>query len=420
MKLNYRRTFLVGLAFMTVGLFWQLYESIIPLILKHTFEISDTLAGVIMALDNVLALFLLPLFGILSDRTSTRLGRRVPFILFGSIATVIGMITLPVFDQLRSLALFLAALGFTLLATSSYRSAAVALMPDVTPKPLRSKANAIINLMGTVGGILSLSLIALTVRENQTNYLPLFSMVALLMLVSVLVLTLTIRERKLIRNMDQQIEEEKTVRSSEAMSPEVRTSFRYLLISVFLWFMGYNAITTAFSKYAQIYWGLEGGLFAYTLMIAQVVAILSFIPAGLLAARIGRRKTILGGIILMAIAFGVTSFYQNFSAALFFFFALAGAGWASINVNSYPMVVEISRDADVGKYTGIYYTYSMSAQIVTPILSGALLDYVGYWTLFPYGTLFVCFSFFTMFAVKHGDNRPPAIKKRKTYEATST
>ncbi|MFO7637245.1 MAG: MFS transporter [Clostridia bacterium] len=406
MKLNYKRTFFVGLAFMSISTFWVMYDNIIPLILKYTFEISDTVAGIVMAMDNVLALFLLPLFGMLSDRTNTRLGRRTPYILFGTLAATASMIFIPVSDNIRSLGLFIAALGITLLAMSSYRSAAVALMPDVTPKPLRSKANAIINLMGAVGGIISLGLIAVLVPKENPDYTLIFILVALIMLLTVLVLVFTIRERKLITNMDQQIEEEKTTRSAEAMPRDVRMSFRFLLASVFLWFMGYNAITSAFSKYAQEFWGLEGGLFAYSLMVAQVVAIIAFIPVGLLASRIGRRKTILGGIVLLAIAFGSAAFFQSFTTTLFFFFALAGVGWASINVNSYPMVVEMSRNADVGKYTGIYYTFSMSAQIVTPILSGAFLQYVGYWTLFPYSTLFIALAFVTMLFVRHGDNRP--------------
>jgi MFS family permease len=176
--------------------------------------------------------------------------------------------------------------------------------------------------------------------------------------------------------------------------------------------MGYNAVTTAFSKYAQGYWGLEGGLFAYSLIVAQAAAILSYIPVGMVASRVGRKKTILFGVALLAFAFGSAIFFKTFTTALFFFFALAGIGWASINVNSYPMVVEISKASDVGKYTGIYYTFSMSAQIATPILSGALLQYVGYWTLFPYGTFFVAASFVTMLLVKHGDNKPVPLKKQ--------
>ncbi|MBN2882566.1 MAG: MFS transporter [Clostridia bacterium] len=418
MKLNYKRTFLVGLAFMTIGSFWQLYDGVVPLILKNTFGISDTVTGIVMAADNVLALILLPLFGTLSDKTNSRLGRRMPYILIGTVLAVISMMFIPVSNNMKSFALLFIALGITLLAMSSYRSASVALMPDVTPKPLRSKANAVINLMGAVGGIFALAAVGLLVpKGDNPNYIPVFAVIAGFMIIAVFFLVFTIQERKLVKDIDAQVNDEKARKSSEVMPPEVKRSFYFILASVFLWFMGYNAVTTAFSRYAQVYWGLEGGLFAYTLIVAQVAAIIAFIPVGIIASKVGRKKTILFGLVLLAIAFISAAFFKSFSTMLFFFFAVAGVGWASINVNSYPMVVEMSRSADVGKYTGIYYTFSMSAQIVTPILSGALLDYVGYWTLFPYGTLFGVLAFVTMLFVKHGDNKPAAVKNIEAYDS---
>jgi maltose/moltooligosaccharide transporter len=407
MKLNYKRTFFVGLAFMSICSFWQLYDSIVPLILKNTFNVNDAAAGAVMAADNVLALFLLPLFGMLSDKTNTRFGRRTPYILFGTLAASIFMLLIPIADNLNSMVIFVVALGFALILMSTYRSAAVALMPDVTPKPLRSKANAVINLMGAVGGIIALGLIATLVpRVSKPNYMVVFICISVIMLVSVAIMLTTIKEKKLVEELKEQIYEDEAGNESGGMPADVRRSLGFLLLSVFLWFIGYNAITTAFSKYAQVYWGLEGGLFAYTLIIAQVAAILSYIPVGIVASKVGRKKTIIAGIIILAFAFGAAAFFQNFNTTIFFFFALAGLGWASINVNSYPMVVEMSRGCDVGKYTGLYYTFSMSAQILTPIVSGALLQYVGYWTLFPYGSLFVALALVTMLFVKHGDNKP--------------
>jgi len=196
------------------------------------------------------------------------------------------------------------------------------------------------------------------------------------------------------------------------IEPDVKKSLILILLSVFLWFMGYNAVTTAFSKYANVYWGLQGGSYAYTLIIAQAAAIISYIPVGIIASRIGRKKTILGGIVLLTIAFGSSVFFQTFSGIIFFFFILAGVGWASINVNSYPMVVELSRGGDVGAFTGYYYTASMLAQIITPILSGAVLQYMGYVYLFPYGAIFVALSFVTMRLVKHGDSKPAPSKSK--------
>ena len=207
MKLNYKRTLLVGLAFLSICAFWQLYDNVVPLILKNTFDIPDDIAGVIMALDNVLALFLLPLFGKLSDRTHTRLGRRMPYILGGTLAAVVLMNLLPVADAARSLWLFVVALGLLLLAMGVYRSPAVALMPDVTPKPLRSKGNAIINLMGTLGGVFTLAATGLLVTRDATgreNYSALFLAVSILMLAAVVVLLLTIRENRLAREVELQ------------------------------------------------------------------------------------------------------------------------------------------------------------------------------------------------------------------------
>lgn len=422
MKLNNKRTILVGFAFMSICSLWQIYDSIVPLILKNTFDLNDAVSGVIMALDNVLALFLLPLFGSLSDRTSTRLGRRMPYIIIGTLCACVFTMVLPFADRIASLPLFLAALGLLLVSMAVYRSPAVALMPDVTPKPLRSKGNAIINLMGAVGGILSLGAISFLVGSGEKpDYVPLFAVTVGFMLVCLAVLVFTTREPELVRLAQEESralgveDDDEIAGSSAAMTPEVRRSFRFILVSIFLWFMGYNAITTSFSKYANVYWGLTGGSFAYTLMIAQVAAIISYIPVGIIATRLGRKKTILGGVVLLAVAFGSCIFFKTFGGLIFFFFILAGVGWASINVNSYPMVVEMSRGADVGKYTGYYYTASQSAQIITPIISGAVLEYgyrllgstnpdAGYVFLFPYGALFVAASFVTMLFVKHGDS----------------
>lgn len=436
MKLDNRRTILVGFAFMAICAFWQVYDSIVPLILKKTFDMNDTLSGFIMALDNILALFMLPFFGSLSDRTKTRIGRRMPYILCGTVAACIFTVLLPIANNAKNLTLFMTALGLVLISMATFRSPAVALMPDVTVKPLRSRANAIINLTGTVGGIAMLGAIALLVPKGENpNYLPLFLFLVVFMLVCVAVLVFTIREPKLHSQMladsaalgEPDEQEGKPETAHTPMPREMRRSFLLVLASIFLWFMGYNAITTAFSKYANIYWGLEGGAFAYTLIIAQAAAILAYIPVGMIATKIGRRKTILGGIAMLTVAFGACVFFKTFSGLIFFFFVLAGLGWASINVNSYPMIVEMSRGSDIGKYTGYYYTTSMAAQVITPVLSGAVLEYgylllgsadpnAGYVFLFPYGTIFVALSFVTMLFVRHGDAKPlPAQNKLEVF-----
>lgn len=419
MKLNTRRTILVGLAFLSISAFWQLYDSLIPLILKNTFQVSDTISGGIMAIDNVLAVFMLPLFGSLSDRLHTRIGRRMPFILCGTAAAVIAMLFLPFADNIGSLALFVTALFVTLIAMGSYRSPAVSLMPDVTPKPLRSKANAIINLMGAVGGVISLILIsALVPKEGKPDYFPIFLIVAAVMVFSVLLLLWKIRENPLRTEREKidaglsETEEADEAPAKTTLDPAVRRSLVLILISVACWFMGYNAVTTAFSRYAQIYWGIQGGGFANCLLIATAAAILSYIPVGSIASRMGRKKTILGGVVLLASMFAIGAAVKEYHIWINGLFALVGVAWAAINVNSYPMVVEMSKGSDIGKFTGFYYTFSMAAQIVTPILSGFLLEHVGYFILFPYAAFFVVIAFFTMLFVRHGDSRPLPKKSR--------
>ena len=429
MKLNYKRTLLVGLAFLSICAFWQLYDNVVPLILKNTFDIPDDIAGVIMALDNVLALFLLPLFGKLSDRTHTRLGRRMPYILGGTLAAVVLMNLLPVADGARSLWLFVVALGLLLLAMGVYRSPAVALMPDVTPKPLRSKGNAIINLMGTLGGVFTLAATGLLVTRDATgreNYSALFLAVSILMLAAVVVLLLTIRENRLARevelqNLATQGEDAAQAQADEtpstgagfsSLDPALRRSLILILCSVSLWFMGYNAVTTAFTKYVSVQWGYDIKAASQCLMVATVGAVVSYLPVGFLSSRFGRKRVIQAGVLLLAACFGTAALFAQFSPVLYGIFALVGAAWAMINVNSYPMVVEISKSGDVGKYTGYYYTFSMAAQIVTPIVSGWLLEHVGYYTLLPYAAVMVALSFITISLTRHGDSRPQPPRSR--------
>lgn len=411
MKLNYKRIFFIGFAFLSISAFWQMYDSIIPLILQNTFHLDETLIGTIMAGDNVLAVFLLPLFGALSDKVVSPLGKRTPFIIAGTTAAVISMLILPFADNNTNLALFVIALGFTLLSMAFYRSPAVALMPDLTPKPLRSQANAVINLMGAIGSIYSLIMISLLVgKQDQPSYLPLFLSVALLMILAVIMLVCSTREKKIAAQIAAEYPDEVTDEAGAdgktAMPPAVKKSLVFLLASIFLWFTAYNAVTTAFSRYAQVVWDIPGGGFANCLMVATVAAIISFIPAGMIASRIGRKKTILGGVVLMTACYIGAACFTSYHPLINVGFALIGIGWAAINVNSLPMVVEMSRSCDVGKYTGLYYIFSMSAQIITPILSGFLLGHVSYRTLFPYAAIFSALAFVTMSFVKHGDSRP--------------
>ena len=410
MKLNYKRTVLIGMAFLTISAFWQMYDNVIPLILKNTFGLGETVTGAIMAADNVLALFLLPIFGAFSDKVRTPIGRRMPFIISGTVLAFVFLMILPFADNTMNLTLFVVGLFVLLISMGTYRSPAVALMPDLTPKPLRSKANAIINLMGAVGGVFTLIMIKILVgKGDRPDYYPLFLAVGLLMIVGVTVLFFTIKENKLRQEIEIDEVEETTKEASIVSGPlpkDVKKSLVFILMSVAFWFIAYNAVTTAFSRYATEVWGLEGGGYADCLMIATVAAIISYIPIGMISSKIGRKKTILIGIVLLGSCFLVAGLYPTYHVTMVIFFGIIGFAWAAIGVNSYPMVVEMSKSGDVGKYTGYYYTFSMAAQVITPILSGALLEHVSYRTLFPYSVTFCVLAFITMSQVKHGDSKP--------------
>ena len=506
MKLNTKRTMLVGLAFFLISAFWQMYDSVIPLLLTNKFGMSQTWSGAIMALDNVLAVFMLPLFGALSDKCSgNRYGKRKPFVAIGTIVAAIALIGLTFvdsaqlknieevskvddpaaltviyesqadkelltpegekfvlsdiftkeeFSQIRTtsedyveaeqeiivgynytnyvsparqayasdvtsesptmLIVFVGLLLIVLLSMATFRSPAVALMPDVTVKPLRSKANAIINLMGTAGGIFVLVLGMVFATSNPKNalmpYMTFCCVVAGVMIVALVIFLLTVREKAWSKQMQEDsvrlgIEEkvENTNKGKKLSKAEFR-SLIFILLSIALWYFGYNAVT---SKYAVYAGNILQKDYNTTLLIAQAAAIISYLPAGMIASKIGRKKTILAGVAMLAIAFGSASVMRANSPTWLMnvLFSMAGIAWASINVNSFPMVVEMCSGGDIGKYTGFYYTASMSAQIATPVLSGLLMDNLGMTVLFPYAGLFVAGSFVTMCFVKHGDNK---------------
>jgi len=527
MKLNYKKVFYVGLAFFLISMFWQTYDSIITKILIDKFGLNQTWSGVVMALDNVLALFLIPLFGSLSDKKNSKRGKRTPYIIVGTVIAAFAFMALTFSDNVQLAKLetetsiteqydafleneeeltrddwlilrgqireewidletqevitsdryekfnkdilivmenqltnseitveeadilkeafynhlnqrawiqttqspapfiiFSLTLLVALLSMATFRSPAVALMPDVTVKPLRSKGNAVINLMGTFGGITSI--LILTVwgldKLSYVNYWPGFITVGLLMLILLAIFLWKVNEPKLVEEKiaedikygleDEELEALEEHESIEELSKAKKNSLILILLSVFLWFFGYNAVTTKLSDYAPKVLGMG---FSLPLLIAQGAALIAFVPIGILATKIGRKKTILIGITLLTLCFGSVYFLTpDTSFIMYFIFALTGIAWATINVNSYPMVVELAKGSNVGKYTGFYYTFSMASQLLTPIISGILMDILGRKALFPYAAIFVALSFVTMLLVKHGDAK--VIKKDSTLE----
>lgn len=502
MKLNYKRIILAGFAFFLIQAFWQAYDNTIPMILTNKFGMSQAWSGAIMALDNVLALFMLPLFGAISDKHHSKWGRRTPFIVVGTLIAAVMLIALSFVDnaqlhhisdvaaiddpaaletiydreadetlltpggqkfvlsrqftkeeftQIRSqitvdgaavtnpdytnyvmparqacawdataespvtLVFFIALLLVILVSMSVFRSPAVALMPDVTLKPLRSKANAVINLMGSAGGILVLVLgmvfATSAVRNSLMSYTGYFAVIAAIMLAALVVFMLTVRENEWAAEMQQQSvelgleDEEEAATGERKLSVDEVKSLIFLLLSIVLWFFGYNAVTSKYSVYASNILHKDYNL---TLIIAQAAAIISYLPVGFIASKVGRKKTILAGVVMLTAAFTTASFMSAESPTMLMnaMFALAGIAWATINVNSFPMVVEMCSGGNVGKYTGFYYTASMAAQVATPMLSGLLMDRMGMHVLFPYAAVFTALAFVTMLFVRHGDSKP--------------
>ncbi len=440
MKLNYKRTFFVGLAFLSICAFWQMYDGVVPLILTKTFHLDETFTGAIMAADNVLALFLLPFFGSVSDRTHTKIGKRMPFILFGTGCAVILMNILPLLDNSYAgsaapfkLVSFVVVLGLLLVAMGIYRSPAVALMPDVTAKPLRSKANAVINLMGAIGGVIYLGLAAVLYPTSKTealshvNYQPLFMIVSAIMFVAVGLLFILIKEPKLVAET-QELEKQhpewnlakKDESGNEVLPAPVKKSLAFLLASIALWFIAYNGITTWFTTYVDQVMGEGLGGASTCLLVGTVGAVVSYIPIGLFGNKIGRKKMIMTGVCILALCFFLGSLLtwnaHKITIPMYVLFVFVGFAWALINVNSLPMVVEMCKGSDIGKFTGYYYTASMAAQVVTPVIAGFLMKHISYRILFPYSTFFAALAFVTMLFVKHGDAKAETKKGLEAFE----
>lgn len=419
MKLNYKRTAIIGMAFMSILAFWQLYDQVVPYIIENIFGQSTFNTNIIMSIDNVLAIFMLPLFGTLSDRTRTPLGKRTPYVLFGTVAAAVLMFSVAFFTDGRNFWGFFISLMLLLVTMATYRTPAVAYMPDVTEKPLRSKANAIINLVGYLGGIFTTVVMmfmlkgeknseGLTVYGEDQKFLPVFLVVAAFMVVAVAVMVLSLNENKIVRETNIHDDEPEAAGEKNRLAKPVRRSLILILLSVFLWFMAYNAVTTALSRYCITVWNVDLATSSSYLLTATISGVIAFIPLGILSSSVGRKATILIGISVMTVCYTAAMLLSGPSAAVYVIFALVGIGWSAIGVNSFPMVVEMSKGSDVGKYTGFYYTFSMAAQIVTPLLSGWLIDHLGfgYSVLFPYAIIFSALSFITMLFVKHGDSKP--------------
>lgn len=611
LKLDYAQTFKVGFAFAIIMIFWTAYDFVVPLLLEHAYGLSNTIRGLIMGLDNLLSLFMLPLFGRISDRAHGKLvqkfGRRTPFIVIGTIASVVLMIFVPIstlnqqktatniengylaqldedafmeerlseflswegnyadmdymamnnftaddfmqiryddkftatkaflgmlgdttykydgaevaldaavpeglaytlndwngdgtltYDDIRignenyekyvasgmntwisdqiydqatntaaghkSLAVYMVILLLVLIAMATFRSPAVALMPDVTPKPLRSQGNAVINLCGGIGGAIAFLIYTVVLfGERLENYVIIFASVAGGMLLLLAGFLAFVREKKMVQRCHEICEEygitdeeddtasstdentgvsDETLELAKQKTRKLRTpkqwweakskseqarfvSFLLILGSIFMWFMGYNAVSSNLSVYTTKALNLDAGVASIISGISMGISAIAFIPVGYMAAKLGRRKTIMIGLAMAIVSFLlIFAFVKPDSnaivpAALFaLFYLISGFGLIIINVNTLPMVVELSTDATVGQYTGYYYVATMSAQAVTPMFAGMVMDAFEDKGLFIYSAIFIALSIMLMAFVKHGDSKPIGKGKKLTKE----
>ena len=428
LKLNYKRTFLIGFAFFGILLLWQVYDSWCPTFLTDIFArrmygISSAelkagdpekilnvqwLVGIIMACDNLAALILLPIFGNLSDKTHTPLGKRMPYILTGTFVAAVAFPFIPLFFHANNITGMVAMMAVVLMFMMMYRNPAVALMPDITPKPLRAKANGIINIMGYLGGAFATVLgiflklsdyinSADSVRNVWTIELP-FIIASLLMVISALVLFFTIRENKIAEEIKDEMAEgeryaaiENPVEDDKPMTPANKKMLLAILAAEFLWFMSDNAIGTYIGNYVIYYLQSVSSATMILTIIGGLASVVGFATAGSIADKIGRKWTISIGLAVTFLALIIMCFVApthnvtgvngefSFPKLLFLVWAIKGFGMALVHNCSFPMVVELSSSKTIGKFTGFYYSASMSAQTVTPILLGLVFNMTGKW-----------------------------------------
>mgnify|MGYP004452702195 FL=1 len=547
LKLDYKKTIKVGFAFAIIQCFWVVYDYVIPLLIDNAFGLSNAMRGLIMGLDNLLALFMLPLFGKISDNCKSKHGRRTPFIVLGTLAAIVLMIFIPVttssqlkeanvirndletrfvedaafrqekltefyddaesgenkyiskivFDELSGkiskeefvnlttddeagyfnrfakdgmnryindqvynqvtkqhsvrLVFFILILFLVLVAMGTYRSPAVALMPDVTPKPLRSQANAIINLAGGVGGAIATITYMVGFLINENGYVGIYIANALSMGILLLCFIKLVNEPKMVDECRRICEEygitdeddeavdlkeqeaedgvtadkaaDEAVLSAEKQKLKKSKTISFLLIlaSIFMWFMGYNAVSSNLSIYIVNVLGCTPFIGTVVSAASMAVSAVAFIPVGMLAVKIGRKKSIMLGLLFATVSFVCVFLFIkpqwgiSVKAIMFaLFYLIAGFGLIVVNVNTFPMVVELSAAKDVGKYTGYYYMATMSAQAITPYIGGLFMDHLSNRSLFAYSAVCVIISIVLMALVKHGDSKP--LPKKKVYE----
>jgi MFS family permease len=399
-KLNYRKTFILGFGFFAISLVWPLYNFYVPLFLSDYIG-SQFWINAVMTIDNIMAVTLIPLFGNLSDRTKTRFGRRMPFLIFGIPISAFLFTLLPNYSSFLSLMIILITLN---LAMAVFRAPTIALMPDITPKDQRSKANGIINFMGGLASVLVLSVGAILFDINKI--LPFIS-TAILMIFSLFLLVKFIKEPETVEN-EEKHEKVKLFHTIKEIFQEKDTTARNILFAIFFWFVGYNGIEATFSRYSVEFLKIKASTGSLILSTFAASFLIFAIPSGFIATKIGKKRTIKIGIIGLIITFGLLAFVRNdtvflslnFSTIMIILMALGGFFWACININSYPMVVEKAEEKKVGTFTGIYYFFSMLAAILGPLFFGLFVDLIGFETMFVVASVSFVFALISIVTIR--------------------
>ena len=443
LKLNYKRTALIGFAFFGILLLWQVYDSWCPTFLTDIFarnfydmssaelKASDPakilnvqwIVGIIMACDNLAALILLPIFGNLSDKTHTPIGKRMPYILVGTFVAAVAFPFIPLFFHYNNIVGMVAAMAVVLIFMMMYRNPAVALMPDITPKPLRAKANGIINIMGYFGGafatVLGIFMVLskyinapIAERNIWTIELP-FIIASVLMLISAMVLFATIKENKITEEIKDELElgerlaaVETPIDDDKPMSKANKTMLLAILGAEFLWFMSDNALGTYIGNYVIYHLQSVSSATMVLTIIGGLASVIGFAIAGGIADKIGRKWTISSGLAITFVGLIIMCFVSPtgravgergefaFPTLLYAVWALKGFGMALVHNCSFPMVVELCSSKKIGRFTGYYYTASMSAQTLTPVLLGLVLNATLAWRALPvYAAILTALSF---------------------------
>ena len=411
MRLNYGKTFLIGFGFFGISLIWSVYNVYVPIFLNDRFELPTSVIGIVMTFDNIAALFIQPVIGVWSDRTRTRLGRRMPYVLIGAPVAALCFVLVP-FAQ--ALPLFMASIIGMLLAMALFRTPVIALMPDVTPSPLRSQANGVINLMGGLGGLIAFFISGTLYKMNPAN--P-FLLGAVLLVASSALLIIFVRETA--RPLEKvEAQHENAFHDLAGLFTSKDKSGLSILSAIFFWFLGYAALETFFSLYARSHLGIPETESPVQLGLMSVMFVLFAVPAGLIGGKLGRRVTISSGIVVFAalllaifllpaqtlagvlVNIGIGKIY-----VLSLFLMLAGIAWAMININSLPMVVDLTDESKVGTYTGLYYLFSTLAAIAGPTVNGVIIQLSGnnYNIIMLIAPVFLAAALGLMLSVRRGE-----------------